>query len=861
MDLVERDDALAVLLDALAAVQRGAGGVCLIGAEAGGGKTALVERFLRRAPNGIRVRRGWCDGLATPRPLGPFVDMLGDALRAAIGPGSGRTDAFGVLGELLGSAAPAVLVIEDLHWADEATVDALRFLARRASLARALVVATYRDDGLDPRTPAGMLVGELATVHGVRRIHLEPLSIAGVAALLDGTEHDPVPVHAVTAGNPFFVCELRAAPAGTIPLGVRDAVLGRAARLDPAARAALDAAAVLGLRTTPELVATVAGCDDEALDRCVAAGFLRGSLDGVAFGHELARLAIEEAIPPGRRRVLHRRALETGERGGGAVGVERLVRHAEAAGDDDALVRLALRAGEAAAAAGSHREAAAQFRRAAGVGSVGAAERAAAYERLSYHCYVTADIDGALDAVGAALALRRELGDRVGEGVDLRWLSRLAWFRADRRGATAAIHESIAILEAEQPGLELAWAYSHRSQLAMTDSDAPTAVAYGRRALALDPSGGDHALRAHALNNIGAARLHAGEPEGWIDLEAALSIALEHDLHEHAARAYTNLAWSAVEERAGTAERWLAEGIEYAAERDLDAWCLYQLGARARFHLHAGRFDAAVADARAVVEHPRATPVACHAPLVVIGLVAARRGETAEAAQLDEAQAVARASGEIQRLAPIAVAAAEAAWLAGHALPVDLLASAHRRACRRSDVWSEASLALWLARAGGELDPAGRPEPLALQLAGAHAEGAEAWLRLGSPYDAALALLDAGDADSVRRAIGLLDELGAPASAARARVALRRLGVPVPLGPRRSTRANPAGLTCRELEVLRLLKTGASDAEIARQLVISVRTAGHHVSSILRKLDVPTRSRAAARAEALLADPEPVAGR
>src|SRR5690242_9308372 len=138
MDLVERDDALAVLGDALVALERGAGGVCLIGAEAGGGKTALVERFLQRVPARVRVRRGWCDGLATPRPLGPFVDMLGDPLRAVLGAGSARTDVFGVLGRVLASAEPAVLAIEDLHWADEATVDALRFLARRASLARAL---------------------------------------------------------------------------------------------------------------------------------------------------------------------------------------------------------------------------------------------------------------------------------------------------------------------------------------------------------------------------------------------------------------------------------------------------------------------------------------------------------------------------------------------------------------------------------------------------------------------------------------------------------------------------------------------------------------------------------------------------
>jgi DNA-binding NarL/FixJ family response regulator len=139
-------------------------------------------------------------------------------------------------------------------------------------------------------------------------------------------------------------------------------------------------------------------------------------------------------------------------------------------------------------------------------------------------------------------------------------------------------------------------------------------------------------------------------------------------------------------------------------------------------------------------------------------------------------------------------------------------------------------------------------EPFRLMLAGAWADAADAWTAIGCPLWAALALGASPDADDGRRALAIVDRLGA-AGVRRALLRSRSaLGVPVPRGPRPSSRANPAGLTARELEVLRLLADGLSNAELAGRLYLSEKTVGHHVSAVLRKLGEPTRSRAVAAA-------------
>lgn len=235
--LLEREEPLRQLGAWLNEAQAGRGRLVLLGGEAGVGKTVLIQRFCRDLPRVTRFLVGACDALSTPRPLGPLIDIaatVGGALERALAGEKRRHRVFqSFLIELTSSARPTVVVFEDVHWADGATLDLLRFVGRRCAAARALVIATYRDDEVGPKHPLRVALGDLATTPEVRRLMLAPLSEAAVRLLAQGSRVDSDMLYQQTRGNPFFVAEVLAAGAGGIPVTVRDAVLARAARLPP----------------------------------------------------------------------------------------------------------------------------------------------------------------------------------------------------------------------------------------------------------------------------------------------------------------------------------------------------------------------------------------------------------------------------------------------------------------------------------------------------------------------------------------------------------------------------------------------------------------------------------------------------
>jgi DNA-binding CsgD family transcriptional regulator len=270
---------------------------------------------------------------------------------------------------------------------------------------------------------------------------------------------------------------------------------------------------------------------------------------------------------------------------------------------------------------------------------------------------------------------------------------------------------------------------------------------------------------------------------------------------------------------------------------------------QARSSAEQGRFGAAEDYAARVLQRAHGSPISRMVALPVAGLLALRR-DGVDPGHLREAWALVEPTGEEQRIAPVAAAAAEAAWLTGRI--EELVADVDRAwalAVGEAHPWVLGELAWWLAAAGVRREtPVPVARPFALMLDGAWRDAAQAWETIGSPWWAALALAVSPDVDDGRRALELLDGLGAPA-ARRAVVHDRHgRGLPVPREPRAATRANPARLTGRELEVLALLVDGLSNAEVAERLYLSEKTVGHHVSSVLRKLDEPTRSRAVATA-------------
>ena len=846
------------LLDSVRSSSQGR--LVLVAGEAGVGKTALLRGFCDLQSHPVRILWGACEPLGTPRPLGPLLDVAsssgGELQEMVAGVARPHEVAAALLSELR-ARGPTVVVLDDLQWGDEATLDVLLLLASRIATAPALVIASYRDDQLDRAGQLRLVLGELSGAPA--RLKIEPLSVAAVVELAAPTGTDGQELHRKTGGNPFFVTEVLAAGGAQIPETVRDAVLARAARLSAEARGLLEAVAVLPGHVDAWLLELLAGDSSGRLEECLASGMLAATRTHVAFRHELARLAVEEAISPARRLSLHRAALSALiERGGGDPDYARLAHHAEAAGDVEGVMRWAPAAAERAGSSGAHREAAAHYSRALRFAdATPLARRAELLSRLADECYMTDQFTEAIEAQRLALECQRRLSDPRGEGDALRSLARLLRFVGRTADGHAAALEAVELLERLPPGRELALACCTSSHLCLSREDLDGAGAWAGRALALARELDDSEAIVYALINIGTVDFFTSEAPD--NLEQALELSQRHGFEEQAGRAFTGLAlWPLRHRMFELAARYISEGLAYCSERGLDTWRLYLLACRARLELDMGRWSEASESAALVLQDPRSAPVPRGWAQSVLGLVRARRGDADASAPIEEALLAALATGELQRIGPAAAAKAELAWLkadeAALAGPTEA-ALALALQCRAP--WVACELSYWRLQAGlrDELPDGRSAAPFRLAIEGDWARSAAMWSDLGCPYEAALARAGSDDHAVVRQSIADLQQLGAwPAAAIIAR-RLRERGVRgVPRGPRAKTRENPAGLTPRELEVLALLAEGLSNAEVARRLVVSERTAGHHVSAVLRKLNVRTRGEAAAQARRLGVD-------
>ena len=859
--LLEREGELATLSAWFDEMQRESRGrLAFVGSEAGGGKTALLRRFCDDHRGLARILSGACDALFTPRPLGPLLDvaqLAGGELEAVVQSGAMPHDVTAVLVRELHKHAPTIVVIEDLHWADEATLDVLRLLCRRIESVPALVLASYRDDELEYTHPLRLVLGELATARATGRLRLAPLSEAAVVRMAEPYAIDAAELYRRTSGNPFFVTEVLAAGEAAIPATVRDAVLARVARLDSASRNVLEAVAVVPPQAELWLLELLAPDAVGHVEDCIASGTLRPDGLGVAFRHELARIAVEQSLPADRRVALHRRALAAlADPPRGEPDLARVAHHAEAAGDVEAVRRFAPEAAERAASLGAHREAAAQYALALRFADGIPTERLGELlERRSYECYLIGQFGDALAAQEGALECHRLVGDRRREGDALRSQSRLLRYVGRIDDAMAAGQEAVAVLEALPPGRELARAYCQLSHLFVWAEDAERALLWAERALELAQRLDDAESLSYALLNIGTMEILAGKPQGRETLRRSLEIARSAGLEELVGRAYVNLVWWAPRDRSyASSDSDLDAGLEHCSERGLDLWRLYLLAYRARSEVDRGHWDDAVESAALVLRDARAAPIPRIWALSVLGLVRARRGDPDVWAPLDAAWSLAEPTAELQQIEPIAVARAEAAWLEGRDDAVaGLTESALALATRRGSSWVVGALACWRWRAG--LREHALPDlaaPYAAELGGQWALAAELWSELDCPYDAALAGAAADDEDALRSALDDLQRLGARPAAVMVARRLRERGARgLPRGPRPTTRENPANLTPREVEVIALVSKGLRNGEIAEHLFLSERTVGHHVSAILRKLDVQTRGQASAEAARL----------
>ncbi len=860
MTILEREGYLKQLHGWAREARTGKGRLVFVAGEAGIGKSMLVRTFAAAVEGLTKVAYGACDPLSTPRPLGPLVDVAGhfDGTTLQLLEDAARPErVFRAFLEDIGAAA-SVVIFEDVHWADEATLDLLRFIGRRIAGAPALLIATYRDDEVGPKHPLTAVLGDLATAEAVRRVFLAPLSRAAVEVLARGSGLDAAQLHRQTAGNPFFVTEVLAVGGTRIPATIRDAVLARASRLSPEGRQVLEICAVIGARIEPWLLRAFPSTDPQFVEECLDRGLLRTDAAGLAFRHELGREAILQALSPQQALALHRAVLDA-LRSSPVAGTDpgRLAHHAEAAADGPAVLTFAQSAAKRAAALGAHREGAAQLARALRFSDgLASADRAALLEGYAEQCWLTDRLDQAIAADEEAVQVWRALGDRSREARAYLRLARTFVRNGRNADAEAASVLALEILEPLGPSRELGAAYRTRAMLLMMDRQNVTAVQWAERAIALAEHLNDLETTIMAHNFVGAARILSGHShEGRQSLERSLSIARQSDLPDLVAWAYWNLGSASGEVYDfPTAERFLTEGMVYCVERDLDTAHAYMQAWHALVAMYLGRWEEAEREGRAVASRPQTAATSRIMALLALGRVLSRRGDPEATPILDEALALALPTGTLQRLAPVHAARAEAAWLAGDSDGAAREAhAAYDLALQRGHPWFMGELAYWRWRAGDLAQPPdGAAEPFALQWRDNWAGASAAWERLGCPYEAARALADASEERPLRDALEVCERLGARPLAAIITRRMREMGIRhIPRGARPSTRAHPAGLTAREIEIARFIAGGLRNADIARRMFLSTKTVDHHVSSVLAKLGVRTRTDVAREAARL----------
>ncbi len=856
MTLLERESSLASLAEYAKEARQGEGRLVLVAGEAGVGKSALVEQFAGDAP-GTRWSWGACDGLFTPRPLGPLFDIadqLGGELLDLCRAGAPRDELFAALLRQASDPGPLhVVVIEDLHWADEATIDLLRFLGRRVRNAAMLLIGTYRDDDGEASDLLRLALGELARQRSTRRIALAPLSADAVSVLAAGSGLEPAALFRLTGGNPFYVCEVVQAGMDQVPASARDAVLARVVSLSSESRELLDAAALTGARVELRLLEAVMPARPSAIDELTASALLAGDGPWLRFRHEIARLAVEQAIPAHRRGAVHARilaALQSLDCDDDA----RMAFHAEGTGDGPAVLRYAPSAARRATELGSHREAAAQFERALRFSAeADPAIVAGLYDELAYEVTLLDRLQDAADARQRALELWRLAGDRLREGDTMRRLSRTMGRLCRGREAVSAAQEAVSILESLGPSTELAWAYAGLATQRLMDAQRPAAIELALRAQAIAEPLGVNEVHSDALNTQGCAAACLGRP--WTGLlHRALDIALREGLVEQAGRAYANLyATYCAQRRFVDGEPYYLDGIAYCDEHDMTTWASSLRGERTSALEKTGRWDEAVTLGTDLLSRANPSPINRVCPLTELGLIRGRRCEPGAWDYLDQAITDADQSGEPQRIVPARLARAEVYWLEGKPGEAAREAELADDGSARCDAWDRGTVAFWLQRLGSARAPRDDlAEPRQRQVDGDWARAAELWTELGCAYEVAMALLDATAEQALREALTIFTGLGASAPARVTRQKMRRLGIQsIPVGPQTATRAHPLGLTKREREVLDLICAGQTNAEIAAHLFISARTVDHHVSAVLAKLDAPTRIAAASRAAQL----------
>jgi DNA-binding NarL/FixJ family response regulator len=852
--IVERNAESVILTQTLRSITTGGGQLVLVRGESGIGKSTFIEDFISKTPKQYDSTIAWCDPLNTPRPLGPVRDIVVGMYRNATKPLQ-ESDYFeGFVALAQKAKEPLVLVIEDLHWADQKSLDWLMYVGRRLSQLPVLLIGSYRNDEVANAHP---LHRALATISAARKtnVDLPALSLNAVRQLDRHQTYCPEDLHRITGGHPYFVAEILNSASGPdeLPNSVSDVINARISSLSQDLQQFLELISCApGELTQSVLRALYVKNFGTLCDEGVAQNILIPVGQDLKFRHELTRLAVCARMGPVRKRESHAKFLKAHlSHPEPTRQLDMVVFHAEGAQNHAAILTYAPLAANRAVTLGAHREAAMFLGTALTCLDDASPEIAAEItEQWAYEAGLSLGIDDEVIAARErAVEMWTKLSrpDRVGE--NLRWLSRLYWYRGEADKAEAFILQAIHVLEGEVPTAETGKAYALRAQFFMLKEDMEEAVKWAARALTIAEEFADFDTQAHALNTMGSAKLFRSDPEGETLLRQSLTIAHEYALHEQAARVYTNLSECLIEMRElERAEALLEEGIAFDTANDLDAWTYYLIGRKAQLRFEQDRYEEAIQIAQSALKQPNQTLLMQMPARIILARAKLRLGDADAEDVLDEATDHAKQIGEPQYLVTLLVAKIEQAVLqndlAAAQGAVDLLSvmdASVFSAGKRDDYQ------FWSQLAGASRQKMDVSEPYALFLAGEHDAAANVFEAQGAAYLA-------GWVRVAQEAVDRADGIFAACGAIGARQSLRkRFDMPAftaqTRGLYRAAKAHPYELTGKEQAVLVMLADGKSNALIADELSRSRRTVENHVSSILSKLSCKNRLEVVLRAQ------------